>query len=321
MNIKQLIENHSLYSKIKDHFKFDEELAPYTSFKIGGKTEVLYSPKSTDELKTFCDFLIKEGVPLSIIGNASNLLISDEGIKGVVIHISDFTFPSITQQENDDIFVTVGAGTLIETFLQFCVDNEISGLEDFGGLPASVGGAVFMNAKCFDTSISDVLFSAEVLKISESGASLNEYKMQKDEWGYKHSPFQKFASGIRVLEGRELVLSCVFKLKKGKKNEIKARIEERHQGRIAKRQFEFPSAGSVFKNDYTIGIPTGKLVSDAGLLGLSYGAAQVAEWHGNFIINRGSASAKDVLNLMEKVKEAIKAKYDICLESEIIYCQ
>ena len=268
-----------------------------------------------------CKFFIEQKIEFSIIGNASNLLISDDGIKGVVIRISNFTIPSIIKQENDDVFVAVGAGTLIEDFLKFCIQHELSGLEDFGGLPASIGGAVFMNAKCFETSISDVLISAEVMKISKYDATLSEYKMQKNEWSYKSSPFQKCALGIHVQEGREIVLSCLFKLKKGKKEEIKAKIEERHQGRITKKQFEFPSAGSVFKNDYKIGIPTGKLVSDAGLLGLQCGAAQVAQWHGNFIINRGGASAKDVLQLMEKIRKKIQEKHGILLESEIIYCQ
>ncbi len=321
MNIKHLIENSPLYAQVKDDIKFDEELAPYTSFKIGGRAEALYLAKSVSELEAMCDFFIKKGVPLSIIGNASNLLISDEGVKGVVVQLSDFLSPHIIKEENTDVFVAVGAGTLIETFLQFCISSELSGLEDFGGLPASVGGAVFMNAKCFDTSISDVLVSAEVLRIEASSVSLSEYKMRQDEWGYKLSPFQKYAEGICLRQGREIVLSCLFKLKRGKKEEIQAKIEDRHKGRIEKKQFEFPSAGSVFKNDYTVGIPTGKLVSDAGLLGLQYGAAQVAPWHGNFIINRGGAQAKDVLHLMQEVKNAVQAKYGILLESEIIYCK
>ncbi len=321
MNIRNLIENSPLCSKVKHHFKFDEALAPYTSFKIGGKAEVLYIPENVAELQTLCDFFIKAGIKLSIIGNASNLLISDEGIKGIVIHIADFALPCIIKKEKDDIFVHVRAGTLVETLLQFCIDNEISGLEDFGGLPASIGGATFMNAKCFDTSISDVLVSAEIMTISEHGASLGQYKMQQKDWGYKSSPFQKCTSGISIQAGRNLILSCIFRLKKGKKEEIKAKIEEKKSLRISKRQFDFPSAGSVFKNDYTIGIPTGKLVSDAGLLGLQCGAAQVAEWHGNFIINRGGASSKDVLRLMEQVKEAIKKQYGILLESEVIYCK
>ena len=279
MNIKYLIETAPLYSQIKQHFRFAEELAPYTSFKIGGKAEALYLPESITELQTMFKFFIEQKIEFSIIGNASNLLISDDGIKGVVIRISNFTIPSIIKQENDDVFVAVGAGTLIEDFLKFCIQHELSGLEDFGGLPASIGGAVFMNAKCFETSISDVLISAEVMKISKYDATLSEYKMQKNEWSYKCSPFQKCALGIHVQEGREIVLSCLFKLKKG------------------------------------------KLVSDAGLLGLQCGAAQVAQWHGNFIINRGGASAKDVLQLMEKIRKKIQEKHGILLESEIIYCQ
>lgn len=321
MNAKHLIENHPLYPQLITHFKFDELLAPHTSFKIGGKAEVFYLPKSVNELETMCNFFIREGIELSIIGNASNLLISDDGLKGVVIQMSDFMPPSIIKSENDDVLVVAQAGTLIETFLQFCIANELSGLEDFGGLPASIGGAAFMNAKCFETSISDVLVSAEVMKVQANNVAISEYKMKKDDWAYKHSPFQECQSGIRLKEGREVVLSCVLKLKKGKREEIQKKIQEKKDGRRTKKQFDFPSAGSVFKNDYTIGIPTGKLVSDAGLLGLQCGAAQVAFWHGNFIINLGGATSNDVLELMTRVKQEIKTKYGILLESEIIYCE
>ena len=320
MSVKEKIEKYLFYNEIKENFKFDEMLLPYTSFKIGGKAEVLYFPQTQDELKNFCDFLLKENVPISIIGNASNLLISDQGVKGVVICLSNFKTIEIVNSQGTQIFVRVDAGVTMGELLQFCITNELTGVENFAGLPASIGGAIFMNARCFDSSISDILFSASYIRMKKNGCTLEKYVFDEKDWAYKISPFQKNSDGIKVIENREVVVSSVLVLRKSKKEEIREKAEAIYSQRVQKRQFDFPSAGSVFKNDYNIGIPTGKLVSESGLLGASKGGAEIATWHGNFIINRGGATSNDVICLMQMVREEIKNKYGIMLEAEIIYC-
>lgn len=320
MSVKEKIEKASFYNAIKGDIKFDEVLAPYTSFKIGGKADVLYFPKTQDELKSFCDFLLNEGVPISIIGNASNLLISDHGVKGAVISLLNFQAIEILELKDEKVLVRVDAGVTIEKLLQFCIANELTGIENFAGLPASIGGAIFMNARCFDFSLSDILFSASYMKIGKNSSEVGKYVFNKEDWAYKISPFQKNSDGIKVLENRCLIVSSVLALRKGKKEQIREKAEAIYNQRVQKRQFDFPSAGSVFKNDYNVGIPTGKLVSESGLLGASKGGAEIAPWHGNFIINRGGASANDVIFLMQMVREEIKKKYGIMLEAEIIYC-
>ena len=320
MPIKEKIEKYPLYDEIKENFKFDEMLAPYTSFKIGGNAEVLYLPKNHDELKRLCDFLLKEDIPISIIGNASNLLISDQGVKGIVICLSNFKTIEIVEQKNDVFFVRVDSGVIIEELLHFCIENELTGIENFAGLPASIGGAIFMNAKCFDFSISDIIFSVTYMKMEKKGCVFEKYSFNENDWSYKISPFQKNSDGIKVLENREVVISSILMLRKGKKEDIKEKSERIYNSRVQKRQFDFPSAGSVFKNDHTVGIPTGKLVSEAGLLGASKGGAEIAPWHGNFIINRMNATSSDVIYLMQMVREEIKKKYEVILEPEIIYC-
>ncbi|MGP1438152.1 MAG: UDP-N-acetylmuramate dehydrogenase [Treponema sp.] len=320
MSVKEKIEKYPLYNEISKNFKFDESLASYALFKIGGNAEALYFPKTYDELKSFCEFLLKENIPISIIGNASNLLISDEGIKGVVISLLDFQTLEITEKKDDVVLVKVDAGVTIEKLLQFCIENDLTGMENFAGLPASIGGAIFMNAKCFDSSLSDIISSVFCLQLSKNTSAFEEYIFDAKDWAYKKSPFQKNADGIKMLENRSIILYSILTLRKGKKEDIKQKAEAIYSQRVQKKQFDFPSAGCVFKNDYIIGIPTGKLVSEAGLLGASKGGAEVAPWHGNFIINRGKASSEDVVYLMQIIREEIKKKYGITLEAEIIYC-
>lgn len=320
MSLVSILQSYNQYEKIKNNFKFDELLSSYTFFKIGGKAELLYEPSDKEELKAMCNFFIEHKIDVSIIGNASNLLISDSGLKGAIIHLNKFNECSVLKREGEHIFVNVGAGLIIDEFIEFCIENEISGIEDFAGLPASIGGAIFMNAKCFETSMSKLVKTVDYLKFSTTGCTFETYSMSEKDWDYKKSPFQKDSSGIKLLENRNIITSCILKLKKGNKDQIKGKSEERYNTRVLKKQFDFPSAGCVFKNDYTCGIPTGKLVSEASLLGLSKGGAQIAPWHGNFIINRGNASSNDVLYIMNVVREEIKKRYGIVLEPEVIYC-
>ena len=317
----KLIKTFSLYERVKENFRTEEIASSHTSFKIGGKIQIFYTPSTFNEFQQACDFFMQNKIETSIFGNGSNLLVSDRGVKGVVISLEKIKNISIVEENERDVVLKVDAGSKIDELLAFCVEHELSGMEDFAGLPASIGGATFMNAKCFDTSISDVFLYANCLVLSKLSCTLKEYKMKKSEWAYKKSPFQEHADGIKVHDGRLLLLSVFFALKKGCKDNIKEKIKIRLNARDEKKHFVYPSAGSVFKNDYNVGIPTGKLVSEAGLLGLGKGGAKIAPWHGNFIINTGGATASDVIYIMEEVRERIKTEYGIMLEPEIIYCE
>lgn len=320
-NIIEIVKTFPLYEKIKEDFKESEILSSHTSFKIGGAAQLFFTPSSFEELQEVCSFFIQNKIELSIFGNGSNLLVSDKGIKGVVISLEKLKDISIVEEKDECIVVKVDAGSKIDELLTFCVEHELSGMEDFAGLPASIGGATFMNAKCFDTSISDVLLCAQCLSLSKPSCSFVKYKIKDGDWAYKKSPFQQHTDGIKAHDGRLLILSVFFVLKKGFKEKIKEKMKMRVDTRNEKKHFAYPSAGSVFKNDYNVGIPTGKLVSEAGLLGFCKGGAKVAPWHGNFIINTGGATASDVIYIMEEIREKIKIEYGIILEPEIIYCE
>lgn len=307
-------------SLFKDkHCIFDYPLKERTGFKIGGSAEIFFTPYTEAELQEGLDLFKNLSVPVSIIGGATNLLIADTGIRGAVISLEHFNTVELVFETAADVFVRAGAGLLTDKLAHWAAENAVSGLESFGGLPGTLGGAAFMNARCYDTSVSEVLFSAKTVYYGKDGVIFEEYRPKPAEWGYKVSPFQKNAAGIRVLPERRLITELTFKLKRGNRAEITEKTREKIEDRIKKGHFKKPSAGSVFKNNRAFGAPCGKIIDEAGLRGLSLGGAQVAPWHGNFIVNNGEAEAEDVRKLIEKVQKIIGEKYGFLPEPEIIF--
>ena len=298
---------------------FNYPLKKHTSFQIGGSADVFFTPQTEEELKAGIVFFRQNGIPVSIIGGGKNLLISDAGIKGAVIALRKFCKIKIKNEMGTEVLIEAGAGTETDRLADWATENSLSGFDDFGGLPGTVGGAVFMNAKCYEKSISDILVSARTAVTTATGVKIEDYIFRAEDWDYKKSPFQKYAEGIKLCENRKIVLSATFCMRHGHKSEIKEKTELRRKDRIQKGHFKAPSAGSTFKNSRLIGIPSGKVIEDAGLKGFSIGGAQVAPWHGNFVINKGGATSDDVKKVIEYIQKTVQAKTGFLLEPEIIF--
>lgn len=305
--------------KIKDsgdftgNIYFDEPMANHTTFKIGGKVSVFFEPQDLDSLFVLLQALKSENINYFVLGGGSNIVFCDSGFNGVVLSllcIKKINLLQSSQINENEALVSVEAGATISSFVDFCAKNGFSGAERFAGLPGTVGGALFMNARCFDLSISELFVEAYYIDLSDY---TEKYKtFIPDEWNYKVSPFQN---------GKNIILCATFKLKKGEKTaeEIKAENKKYIEERKSKGHFKFPSAGSVFKNNRDFGLPSGKIIDECGLRGKQIGNAQIALFHGNFIINLGGATQKDVKALVEFTVNEVKAKTGFCLEPEIIF--
>jgi UDP-N-acetylmuramate dehydrogenase len=302
--LRKLIENFNTNIKIR----YDEQMSKHTTFKVGGNADVFFDPSSIEEMKTLISFLKKNEQPFFVFGAGSNIVVSDSGINGSVICTKQLKSVKILQENQSNIALKCEAGALMNDIASFCENNGISGLEPFSGLPGTIGGAVFMNARCYEYSISDIIKT--VLFYNSKTDSIETYQFNNEDWAYKKSPFQNTNNIIL-----EVVLSC----SRGNRAQIKEKNSYYIEDRQKKGHFNFPSAGSVFKNNRDFGSPSGKIIDQAGLRGFCIGGAQVASWHGNFIINKGTATAEDIHNLVLYIIENVKNKTGFTLEPEIIF--
>lgn len=312
-SIRKLIENFKITEEIySGNILFNEPIAPRTTFNIGGIAPVLFEPFDEKSLICLISFLKKNNLDFFILGGGSNLVVSDEGFEQVVISTAKINYIELIEPASDFVEIKVGSGTLMKSVVNFCEENVLFGIEKFAGLPGSVGGAVFMNARCFDISICELFSRAEYYDLSKN--KLMTCDFVESDWDYKKSPFQT---------GDKIVLSVTLKLTKtdiSKKEQLSNLCKNYIAERDSRGHFKFPSAGSVFKNNRNFGKPSGKIIDEVGLRGMSVGDAQIAPWHGNFIINKGSASQKDVKNLVDYVINTVKDKTGFVLEPEIIFC-
>jgi UDP-N-acetylmuramate dehydrogenase len=261
------------------------------------------------------------------MGGGSNIVFDDRGFKGVVISTSNFSdaayYPpsNISPQfgkiklEKNQTLVTCFCGTPMAALVKFCTENSISGVEQFAGLPGSVGGAVYMNARCFDKSISDIIFSVSYMNIDrkEGKTSLEQELFNPADWDYKKSPYQ---SPDKFITTATFLLTQKNASDQG---QIQAECKKYIAERVNKGHFKFPSAGSVFKNNRAFGKPSGQIIDEAGLRGYTLGGAKVADFHGNFIINTGSAKAAEIKELVKYVQDQVLQKFGFSLEPEIIF--
>ncbi|MFC1237940.1 UDP-N-acetylmuramate dehydrogenase [Treponema vincentii] len=318
-NLGEKEKKNSFPVKFCDIIQKKVRLSPFTSFKIGGNADIYITPSSPEELEAALTFIQEERIPAILLGGGTNLLIPDEGIRGAVIHTCRLN-RILLLQNGEDTHIQAEAGALMQDVTEFCAEHGLTGLEDFAGLPGTVGGAVFMNARCYEKSISDVLISASVVCFSAKGCGIREYGFRQEDWGYKRSPFQPQDKRYAELNGsRPVIVSAAFRTAQGDKALIRRTMENRIADRTAKGHFKLPSAGSVFKNNHVFGKPSGKLIDEAGLRGLQIGGAQVAPWHGNFIVNTGFATAQDVLKLIKTIQQRVKENTGFELEPEIIF--
>ncbi len=282
-------------------------LKDYTSFKIGGPAKYFFKVKTREDLIKKIQMAKELNLPFFILGGGSNLLVSDNGYEGIVIKIED---PSIGCQINiPEHKITAQAGMKLGDLVKFSVEKNLTGLEWAVGIPGTVGGAVRGSIQAFKKSISETIESIEALDVSK--LEVKSYKTKDCKFDYKESIFKENKNLI--------ILSCVFKLEKGDKEEIKKKIEYFLDYRKKNHPLDFPSAGSIFKNLENKKV--WELIKECGLEGKRIGNAQISKKHSNFIINLGNASSKDVLDLINLVKKQVKKKFGIEIEEEIFYLE
>ncbi|MCM3665722.1 UDP-N-acetylmuramate dehydrogenase [Mesobacillus subterraneus] len=280
--------------------KENEPLANHTTMKIGGPADILIEPSSIDNLKIAVDALKESGIKWTVIGRGSNLLVSDNGIEGAVIKLGS----GLDELEIEDTKVLAGGGLSLVNFAITISRKGLSGLEFAGGIPGSVGGAVYMNAGAHGSDISQILEKAYVL--FEDG-SLEWLSNEEMKFSYRTSVLQKERPGI--------VVAAVFQMKEGNREEIVAELQKNKDYRKETQPYNYPSCGSVFRNP----LPNyaGNLIEKSGLKGHRIGGAQISELHANFIVNTGNAKAEDVLGLIQHVKDTVMELHGVKMETEV----
>ena len=280
----------------------DADMAEHTSFKAGGKADILVAPKDYDGLKASLKLAAASGEKYYILGNGTNVLVRDGGFKGIIIKTMDaLTEIAVVDEEE---LVIAQAGALLSKVAKTAAQHMLSGLEPVSGVPGSIGGAAFMNAGAYDGEMKDVI--TDVRLISRDGE--REYTLTAEEmdYGYRHSV---------LYETGDIVVSVMMKLKTADPHEIFDRMNELAERRNTKQPVDKPSAGSFFKRPE--GYFAGKLIQDAGLKGLTVGGAQISPLHSGFIVNNGDATASDIIDLMRIVQARVKAESGVDLEPEV----
>lgn len=283
----------------------DEPLKQHTSFRVGGPASAYVVPESVEELQQLVQFLREEELPYDIIGNGTNLLVSDRGVRHVVIEIGRALEGMELSDSGPDGpgRLHVMAGTLLSRAAQFAAAQSLQGMEALKGIPGTVGGAVTMNAGAYGTEIRDVLESAEVLTPE---GELRVLAAEELELGYRHSC---------IPEKGYIVVSATFRLQPGVPEEIRARMDDFQRRRREKQPLEKASAGSTFKRP--AGAFAGKLIEDSGLRGFRHGGAQVSEKHCGFIVNDGTARAADIYWLIGEVRKRVLLEQHVELQPEV----
>lgn len=283
----------------KENVLVDEPMKNHTTFKIGGLCDVFVKPTTIEQLREVIKLLKENDINYYIVGNGSNLLVSDDGYRGVIINLFN-NFSEITVNDNT---ITASAGALLGKIGHVALENGLKGFEFATGIPGTLGGAVVMNAGAYGGEMKDVLVSATVLNKDGDIITLSNEEL---ELGYRSSIIEK---------NEYIVVSADIRLQKGSKEEIKALIQELATKRREKQPLEYPSAGSTFKRPKDNF--AGKLIMDAGLRGYTVGGAMVSEKHCGFVINKDNATCEDVIKLTEDVKEKVKEQFGIELELEV----
>lgn len=296
--------NFNLYNKlvqITDEKRVlkDEPMKKHTTFRVGGNADYFVMPQNASEIRNIVTLCKHAEIPYYILGNGSNLLVSDTGYRGVIIQI--YKEMNDIQVEGDKI--KVQAGALLSRVGNIALEAELTGFEFAAGIPGTVGGAVVMNAGAYGGEMRDIIVNATVLTQDGDIVTINKEDL---ELGYRTSVIAK--KGYIVLEAE-------YQLQKGDKEAIRAKMDELKVQRVTKQPLEYPSAGSTFKRPE--GYFAGKLIQDAGLRGFQVGGAQVSEKHCGFVINKDQATAADIMELMRQVSEKVMQEFGVKLEAEV----
>ena len=277
----------------------DVPMKNYTSFKIGGPADLFLMPKNEEQVSGIASFCAENGTPVFVLGKGSNILVSDSGIRGTVIFTGGLNSVELT----DSLSIKAGSGLSLMQLCNFALENSLSGLEFAFGIPGTVGGAAFMNAGAYGGEMKDVFVSCSHVDMRGMCGVLAGEEL---DLSYRHSAYE---------DNGFIITSASVRLEKGEKEQIKEKMYGFLARRKEKQPLEFPSAGSTFKRPQ--GYFAGALIEQCGLKGTSIGGAQVSEKHAGFVINRGGATADDVLRLVELVAQTVEKETGVKLEPEI----
>ena len=277
----------------------EEPMSRHTSFQIGGPADLFVQPATGEEVREAIRLAKKVQVPFFVVGNGSNLLVSDDGFRGMILQIGR-NLQEITVEGNE---IHAEAGALLSRVARTALEHGLTGMEFAAGIPGSLGGAVAMNAGAYGGEMKDILTEVEVLTPEGERKVLT---LDELELAYRHSC---------IFEKNYIVLSAHLHLGEGDKDAIRNRMDELARARREKQPLEFPSAGSTFKRPE--GYFAGKLIQDAGLKGYTVGGAQVSEKHSGFVVNCGGATAEEVLFLIRQVQKKVKAQLGVTMEPEV----
>ncbi|MFR7544916.1 MAG: UDP-N-acetylmuramate dehydrogenase [Clostridia bacterium] len=301
MNIENYIEELKKCVSEETSILKDELMSKHTSFKIGGMADIFINVKKENDVKNILEYSNKNGIPLTVIGNGSNLLVKDGGIRGIVlkIGIEDFNI----EKENEEYIVTVGAGVKNGYVAQKLLIEEIEGFEFAAGIPGSIGGAIRMNAGAHGGEMKNIVLETKCI---DKKGNIKVLSNEEQKFEYRNSIFST---------NEYIILSTKLRLAKGIYKEIKSKMDEYSVWRKEHQPLEYPSAGSTFKRgeDFI----TAKLIDECGLKGYSIGSAEVSTKHAGFVINKGDAKAKDVLSLTKYISKTIYEKFGKKVELEV----
>ncbi|CEQ05018.1 UDP-N-acetylenolpyruvoylglucosamine reductase [[Clostridium] sordellii] len=296
---KEFIYKNLLNILDKEGIYLNEPMKNHISFKVGGPADFLLKPKTEDEIKRLIEFLKNENIPYIVIGNGSNLLVKDGGIRGVVIKIAD----NFNNFEIEDTKVVAQSGALLSFMGKAILNKSLTGFEFAAGIPGTLGGAIAMNAGAYGGEMKDIVKS---VRLMDSKGNIIELSNKEMEFEYRRSLISK---------SDYIVLSAIMELKEGNFDEIKGYMKELTKSRVTKQPLNLPSAGSTFKRPE--GHFAAKLIEDSGLKGLTLGGARVSEKHSGFVVNIGDAKAKDIIELINVVKSTVYSKFGVMLEEEV----
>lgn len=302
-----ILDNIEIYEKLENkmknsEIKTNEDMSKHTSFKVGGKADIFIKINDIQDLKYILDFTKKNNIPLTIIGNGSNVLVKDNGIRGITIYLN-FDDIQIDEEQNGEVIVTVGSGVKLAMLAVILQKKGIAGFEFASGIPGTIGGAIRMNAGAYGKEMKEVV--ENVTYMDEEG---NKHKLENEQmdFSYRHSRFK---------EKQEIIIEAQLKFQKEDAEKIKERMDEYRKARMEKQPVDMPSAGSTFKRGTNY--ISAKLIDDAGLKGYEIGGAQVSEKHAGFIVNKGNATAQDILDLIDYVIKVVYEKFGKILELEV----
>lgn len=297
--------NNDVYTALgqivsKQDILINELMSRHTTFRTGGPASLFIRPRTTEEIKGVLKLLKRSEVDFFILGNGSNLLVSDKGYDGVVISLANFDDIKL----EDETKVIAQAGAMNSAIASLARDNSLTGFEFAAGIPGTIGGAMIMNAGAYGGEMKDI--TAKVTVLSSDGEVI-KLDGQAMKFGYRTS----------AIKGKKfVVLSALLELQKGNKDEIAGKMQELALKRKDKQPLEYPSAGSTFKRPE--GYFAGKLIEDSGLRGFSVGGAAVSEKHCGFVINKGNATSSDIYNLIKHVQDKVYEDFSVKLEPEVI---